>query len=384
MSYDNAYYSKQKFAIFNQINKNHNNKKLESYFGAKQLTQGSLDKYASQLKVLHQLYFNDVPYTTNWREYAPIKSTLISSRPLVKSTFIKYKKELINEIDKMPKEKQRLFYNSLFNYTGDLKYQKLMQESNKANVAANKDKLSNKNVFDKNEKENANMITKVQRDTILDELEIEADLAYMAIKERERNTPINPRDFHIIQDYILFMLVSGKYIPIRRSQDWTNFKIDNVNVNNDNYYDKNDESPALIFNSYKTYKFNGQQRIPFKVYKYDKDTQEIGFYSSEGARLVKKELDKFIKLVEEYNNSEYLLQDTKGNQMSKVNMTHRLNKIFGGKKVSINMLRKSDYSMRGGHIIESKLNFDDEIKKLNFIMKAGGSSISNLQNYVRK
>ena len=60
-----------------------------------------------------------------------------------------------------------------------------------------------------------------------------------------------------------------------------------------------------------------------------------------------------------------------------------LNKIFGGRRVSINMLRKSDYSMRGGAIINSKKNYEEEMKKLNFIMKAGGSSISNIQNYVR-
>ena len=110
----------------------------------------------------------------------------------------------------------------------------------------------------------------------------------------------------------------------------------------------------------------------------------MGFYNNEGAKLVKKELDRFIKIIEVYNNSDYLFQDRNGRQMNQTNIVHRLNKIFNGRKVSINMLRKSDYSMRGRGIVASKMNYNNEMDKLNWIMKQGGSSISNVSNYIRK
>jgi hypothetical protein len=387
MSYDLGYYKDKRFDIQNTINENHNNPKLTRYFGTEKLSKGSLNKYAGQIVLLHKLYFNDKNFTTNWRDYENIESELIANKPLEKTTFVTSRAALIKKIKQMPIEKQRLFYNSLFNYTGHRDYQKLMKDSNKKNIKEiNKKMKDNTMLFAKNDKEKENMITEDERDEILNTLRVAKDEAYARIEENgmlNRNADIKPKDFHIIQDYILFMLVSGKYIPIRRSMDWSHMKIDNIDVSTDNYYNQSSKNRALVFNRYKTSKFHGQQIIPFKAFEYNDKNKKAGFYTKEGAKLVQKELDRFIDLIQEYNNSDYLLQDKAGKQMNDVNITHRLNKIFGGRRVSINMLRKSDYSMRGGAIINSKKNYEEEMKKLNFIMKAGGSSISNIQNYVR-
>ena len=123
---------------------------------------------------------------------------------------------------------------------------------------------------------------------------------------------------------------------------------------------------------------------PFKVYKYTKNKKEAGFYTKKGLNEVRRELRRFIELIQEYNNSEYLFQDYREKKMTDVNITHRLNKIFGGRKVSVNMLRKSDFTMRAGAIFDAKDNYDYEMEKLNFQMIAGGSSILNIGNYVRK
>ena len=51
-----------------------------------------------------------------------------------------------------------------------------------------------------------------------------------------------------IQNYVLLSLLSGVFIPPRRSLDYCEFKIRNINKMNDNYMDAN----KLVFDIYKT------------------------------------------------------------------------------------------------------------------------------------
>jgi hypothetical protein len=383
MSYNTDYYKNTEISIHTAMNENHSNPDLTPYFGkGTQLSLSSLKKYASQIRLLHQLYFNSIPFTTNWRDYANIKNKVIVEKPLEKDTFIKHKKELIKELDKLPDDKQRMFYNSLFNYTGDLDYQKLMREYNQKHLKKVQEKYNNNDeVFTKNTKEKDNMISEEERDILLKKLKNESMKAYNRIIAEQE---ISKDDFHTIQDYIFFIFVSGKYFPIRRALDMINFKVDNIDTSKDNYYDTTPNNEGLVWNTYKTAKHHGTQRIPFKKYKYSKNEKVMGFYSNEGVKLVKKELIRFIELIEIYNNNDYLFQDRNGKQMNQTNIVHRLNKIFDGRKVSINMLRKSDYTMRGKGIVSSKMDYNNEMEKLNWIMKQGGSSISNVSNYIRK
>ena len=64
-------------------------------------------------------------------------------------------------------------------------------------------------------------------------------------------------DFMKLQHYVMFCLVCGKFIAPRRSKDWFNFKLRKINLDTDNYLD----GKVFVFNSYKTAKSSGQQRV---------------------------------------------------------------------------------------------------------------------------
>ena len=148
-----------------------------------------------------------------------------------------------------------------------------------------------------------------------------------------------------IQNYILACLVSGLYVPPRRSKDMCDFKIKNIDKEKDNYIDKNE----LVYNSYKTFKTYGQQRI-----KMPKKLQSI--------------LKKWISI----NPTDYLFFDKNSNPLTNVKMNQRLNRLFG-KKSGMNALRHTyltdkykEHSMK-----------DKELKK---DVKAMGTSVHQALN----
>ena len=118
-------------------------------------------------------------------------------------------------------------------------------------------------------------------------------------------------DLQEIQNYIIIAILGGIFIPPRRSKDYVDFKIKNVNKDEDNYIQKN----SLIFNSYKTSKTYSQQTISCPP-----------------------ELMKILKKWIKINPTEYLLFDRNGAKLTNVKMTQRLNKLFG-KKASVNQMR---------------------------------------------
>ena len=71
-------------------------------------------------------------------------------------------------------------------------------------------------------------------------------------------SPWTMDDFLKLQQYVMYCLVCGKFIAPRRSKDWYAFKLRNIDLEKDNYLD----GRLLIFNSFKTSKATGQQRIP--------------------------------------------------------------------------------------------------------------------------
>jgi len=163
-----------------------------------------------------------------------------------------------------------------------------------------------------------------------------------------KKSKLNMSDIQDIQNYIILCLMSGVYIPPRRNTDYTEMKIKNINKDTDNYLDKN----SLVFNTYKTAKFYGEQRI-------------------EIPKELKSILTKWIKI----NDSDYLLFDINGSKLTSVKLTQRLNKIFG-KHAGANLLR---------HLFLTE-KFGDTIKKNNEIaesMEEMGSSASQLKVYVK-
>jgi hypothetical protein len=118
--------------------------------------------------------------------------------------------------------------------------------------------------------------------------------------------------FMRLQDFV--MLSCLLLIPPRRSLDWVDFRIRDVDKEKDNYMSGN----KLVFNSYKTKKYYGRQEVNI-----DKNP-------------LKKILTDWMKI----NTTPYLLVDTTMKQpLNQSKLTIRLYGLFDGKKVSVNMLR---------------------------------------------
>lgn len=157
-------------------------------------------------------------------------------------------------------------------------------------------------------------------------------------------------DLQEIQNYIILCVLGGVFISPRRSKDYVDFKIRNIDIKKDNYMEKN----KFIFNSYKTAKTYGKQEVDIPV-------------------KLKNIIAKWIKI----NPTEYLFFDANMNKLSAVKLNQRLNKIFNGKKVGVNQLRHTYLTDK----------FADTIKKEKAIadtMEDMGSSKEMLKTYVKK
>jgi hypothetical protein len=144
-----------------------------------------------------------------------------------------------------------------------------------------------------------------------EEIKNVVDSHYEKIKPLLKRKSLDDNEYKQFQDFIILALTSGVYFSPRRSSDWCFMKIKNIDKSNDNYIDKNN----FIFNKYKTSKFYGKQSV-------------------EIPKELKSILNKFIK----FNPNEYLLTDGKGQQLSTIRLTQKLNTIFGN-KISTSMLR---------------------------------------------
>jgi hypothetical protein len=170
---------------------------------------------------------------------------------------------------------------------------------------------------------------------------------YNKIKPLLNLKEIDSSDYKKLQDFIILSLTSGYWIPPRRSQDWTELKIKNIDKASDNYIDKN----SFVFNKYKTAKFYETQKVDIPK----------GF---------KAILTKYLKL----NNNEYLITDDKGNKLTNVRLTQKLNHIFGN-NISTSMLR---------HIyLTEKLKDVHKLAELDKLAQDMGHSVSEAMEYVK-
>ena len=182
------------------------------------------------------------------------------------------------------------------------------------------------NKQEKNDKQKDNWMTTEEIQTIYDQMETNVKPLW---KKKEFST----KEILKIQDFVIISLFT--LIPPRRAMDYIEFKINNINTNKDNYI----KGTNLIFNTYKTSKQKGTQTI-----KIPKQLKSI--------------LTKYIKLIAD--KSDYLIFNNKYQQLSTPNFTLRLNKIFGNKKVSVNMLRHIYLSEKHrDNLAEMKQDFAD-------------------------
>ena len=167
----------------------------------------------------------------------------------------------------------------------------------------------------RNLKENENWITQDELTNKLNELE---QIANPLLEQKI----LTNQQFQQLQNYILLVLLSGKYFPVRRSLDYVHLKYKNYNTENDNYINLKSRSPKIVFNIYKTARTHGKQILHI--------SNELKYI-----------LNKWIKILKQkYPDSDYLFYDSEGKQLTSSKITQRLNKIFG-KKASINIIRHS-------------------------------------------
>jgi len=157
-------------------------------------------------------------------------------------------------------------------------------------------------------------------------------------------------DLQQIQSFIILSLLGGIFIAPRRALDYVHFKIrGDINKEQDNFLDK----ATLIFNSYKTSKYYGQQKVTIPL-------------------ILKNLLSKWIKV----NPTDYLLFDVNMNPLTSVKLNQRLNKLFDGKKVSVNALRHSFLTDKYGSMIQTTKDLANDLSNM-------GSSMQQAQTYIK-
>ena len=102
-----------------------------------------------------------------------------------------------------------------------------------------------------------NEIAKQEKSDSQKENWLETDVLKQKLEQHKKNAAalyrkksLSTKDLQDIQNYILLVLYSGEFISPRRSKDYVDFKISDIDKAKDNHLDKSN----MIFNSYKTAK----------------------------------------------------------------------------------------------------------------------------------
>jgi len=200
-------------------------------------------------------------------------------------------------------------------------------------------------------------VDKEEIDLILKKLEKNANLLY------KKGHFITHNDLQDIQLYIILCLYSGKYFQPRRSQDFIEFKVRNIDKTKDNFLDKSE----LVFNTFKGRFVNVRGEV------LEKAPQRIPVDPE-----LKKILTKWIKVSKRDGGSDdYLLFDKQWKQMNATQLNQRVNKIFGREKgCGINQMRHTALTEKYGHLIQDHKDLAED-------MKAMGSSILEAKYYIQ-
>jgi integrase len=278
------------------------------------ISQSSVNTYNSILKNLYKRVFGSEDIDLKKFEQTP--------------AIISYLKDL-------EPSKRKTILASLVVITDNKRYRDLMMHD----ILEYK---SNESKQMKNDKQTDSWVDTSEIETLINELQENANTLY-------KKKTLTMADLQDIQNFIIICVLSGRYIPPRRSKDYVDFKIKGIDKDKDNYIEKKN----LVFNSYKTSKTYQRQEIPIPPE-------------------LLKILNKWIKV----NPTEYLFFDSNGKKLSNVKLTQRLNKMFG-KKASVNQLRHTYLSDKYQDTIKLNKDMADD-------MKAMGSSRAQESIYIKK
>jgi len=291
--------------------------KIKDYIHSKRstLSKSSITTYTSILKNLYKKVFKDDDMDLGKFE---------NTEPVL--TFLK----------DMPPNRRKTILSALVIITDKKAYRDLMAEDVR-------DYNKDINKQEKTPQQEAAWVETSQVKEICDELKKVADLMY-------KKKQLSAADLQQIQNYIIMCVLGGCYISPRRSKDYVDFKIRNIDKEKDNYLDKG----KFVFNSYKTAKTYGTQTVDIPVQ-------------------LKNIINKWIRA----NPTDHLLFDANGGKLSAVKLNQRINKIFDGRKVSVNQLRHTFLTDKFGDTIQKK-------KEVAETMEDMGSSSNMLDTYVKK
>jgi len=280
------------------------------------LTDSTINSYASRLRNLHRVLFGDeIINIDNFKDATPIVEHLKTILPT----------------------SAQAIASALFAITDDIQYQHFIALIRKSQKAVTDLQVQTP-------AQSANEVPQADIKSIFNDLKKNA----MAIYKKKSLTLA---DLQSIQQFVLLALYH--LIPPRRSKDFTDFKIKNINPAVDNYYDT--QTNELVFNSYKTVKTYGEQRV-------------------KAPAPLKTILVKWIATTP----SDYLISSLSGNKIESTQIGSRLNLIFGSKSgKSVNMLRHSFLTDK----------FEDSIamnKTIAQTMTGMGTSIACATNYIQQ
>ena len=280
------------------------------------LGENSVKTYTSVLKSLHKKVFGE-------------------DTPIDTKNFNKQTEILKSMEDKTPTSRKTIL-SALVVLTDNDKYRQEML----ADIKEHQNKMDHQQMTEK-QIENG-----VSQEDILKKLKELKKVAMVSFKNSRSPTK---SDYMHIQNYLLLLLMSGQGgLPPRRSLDYTAFKLDDI-TDKDNYM----EGKEFVFNTFKTAKTAGQQRISVPL-----RTRNL--------------INKWKAI----NPTSYLFFDTKMKPMTSVKITQRLNKIFG-KQTSVNALRSSYLSDKFQQSIQIKKDIDTTMKKM-------GSSSNVASTYIKE
>lgn len=287
---------------------------LKEYIKSKRptLSDSSLTTYTSILRSLYKKVFD-----TNKIDFDKFNDT---------NKVLKYLEEL-------PPNKRKTILSALVVITDNKLYRdQMLQDVKDYNHEISKQ--------EKTDTQEANWVTQDEVVSMFEELKKNSNLIY-----KKTNKTIN--DLQVLQNFIVLALFT--LIPPRRSKDYVDFKIKNIDKDKDNYLEKG----KLVFNSYKTAKTYGRQEVAIP-----KELSAI--------------LNKWIKV----NPTDYLLFDTNMNPLSSVKLNQRFNRIFDGKKVSVNNIRHSYLTDKYAENMKTQKAMATDMQQM-------GTSTNMATNYIK-
>jgi hypothetical protein len=234
----------------------------------------------------------------------------------------------------MPPNRRKTILSSLVIITDDKQYRDLMSDD----VREYNEEISKQ---EKSPDQIASWVDTAQVREVCEALRKNAELIY-------KKKQLSSGDLQQIQNYIIMALLGGIYISPRRSKDFCDFKIKNIDKEKDNYLEKS----KLVFNSYKTAKTYGKQELAVPIQ-------------------LKNIIAKWVKV----NPTEYLLFDTNLGKLTAVKLNQRLNKIFD-KKVGVNQLRHT-------YLTDKFAETSKQTKELDKNMTEMGSSTAMATTYIK-